>query len=159
MKSLRWRFIRYKNIVYFKGGQQLYGVDLERKNLTTLIENLPCPIVGFDFYDPNARVMNGPKKYRQLTRGLINNPRLLLLTTDGRIWEYDVDSDGSRLKLNNNKTKLSSLQQATWHYICVCSQYIAVSQKDNKGKRAILLLDRIENKLVYTINLPDGIFN
>lgn len=158
MRHVKWRFVRYKNIVYFKGGQQLYGADLERKTLATLIDNLPHSVVGFDFYDPNARIVNGPKRYRQPARGLINNPRMLVLTSDGVISEYDVDSDGTRLKLNN-RSKFGYLAGGSFYYVCVCSPYVALSEKDPTGKRAILVVDRLENKLLHAIDLKPGTFN
>lgn len=158
MRNLPWRFKKYKNIVFFRGGNSLYGVDLEKRLLINLIENLPRAIAAFDIYDPTAIIQNGPKKYCHKVRGLLNNPRLIVLMTDGVIAEYDIDSYGTKLKVNN-KMKWTAFEDSTWHAISITSQFIAVSEKDKIARRAILIIDRTESSVLHTIKMSQGTLN
>lgn len=145
---------RYKNVVYLASSTSLMGIDLIKRR-EIHIHAFQSMVAGIHLYDPAEVSSNGKKVYRMPVRGMINNAKMICLTWEGLLFIFDIDSDGTRLKVHD-KVQVIDSEQITFQTVAASSYYIAVSGRTNDSFRIVKVLQRLENKQLYTIRLRQG---
>lgn len=144
-------------MAYIQLQSSLAAVDLT-KRVHFQLHAFQSPLADAFVYDPAAANINGKSQYQFKARGLINNAKLISLSCEGILSIFDIDSDGSRLKLHS-KTQITHSSNLDYYAVTASTFYLAVTGRTSDSHRVVKVLDRHDNKVLNSVTLSQGIFS
>ncbi len=106
---------------------------------------------SFCVYDPEDIHPNGEKKWNNGWFGLVNIPKLFVLTDNGKIESYVINSDGDRFNPDMQEAMYIPDKPAVAKHdaIAVNGRYIATT--DHCGERSLNIFSRLNQRMIYTM--------